>query len=84
MKSLILFVVQVIPTYYDQNGTMLMAGNLRGVGNGGPVRLVSPAPVIINSANGQPQPPTALRLLPSQVIFSWVYVDILLYELVTE
>ena len=45
-----------------------MAGNLRGIGNGGPVRLVSPAPVIINSANGQPQPPAALRLLPSQVI----------------
>ncbi|XP_018013354.1 pumilio homolog 2 [Hyalella azteca] len=60
---------QVIPTYYDQNGAMLMAGNLRGVGNGGAVRLVSPAPVIINSANGpqpQQQPPTTLRLMSSQ------------------
>ena len=58
---------QMIPTYYDSNGTMLMAGNLRGVGNGGPVRLVSPAgPIVINGANGQPQAPP-LRLLPSQV-----------------
>jgi len=57
---------QMIPTYYDSNGAMLMAGNLRGVGNGGPVRLVSPAgPIVINGANGQPQAPP-LRLLPSQ------------------
>ncbi|RXG68604.1 Pumilio-like protein 2 [Armadillidium vulgare] len=57
---------QVIPTYYDQNGTVLM-GNLRGVGNGGPVRLVSPAPIIINSANG-PQAAAAnnMRLLNNQ------------------
>ncbi|MCL4122838.1 UNVERIFIED_CONTAM: hypothetical protein GTU68_035464, partial [Idotea baltica] len=57
--------LQVIPTYYDQNGTVLM-GNLRGVGNGGPVRLVSPAPIIINSANGAQAAANNMRLLNNQ------------------
>ena len=49
---------------YDQNG--LVVGGLRGVGNGGPVRLVSPAPVIINSG-GAPGPlGNSLRMLGSQ------------------
>ncbi|XP_042228937.1 pumilio homolog 2-like isoform X6 [Homarus americanus] len=57
---------QVIPAYYDQNGTVLM-GNLRGVGNGAPVRLVSPAPVLINGANGaQAAAANNMRLLGNQ------------------
>nr|XP_027218744.1 pumilio homolog 2-like isoform X3 [Penaeus vannamei] len=57
---------QVIPAYYDQNGAVLM-GNLRGVGNGAPVRLVSPAPVIINGANGaQAAAANNMRLLGNQ------------------
>ncbi|XP_069945143.1 pumilio homolog 2 isoform X2 [Cherax quadricarinatus] len=57
---------QVIPAYYDQNGTVLM-GNLRGVGNGAPVRLVSPAPVLINGANGaQAAAANNMRLLSNQ------------------
>ena len=38
------------PAYYDQNGTLVM-GNGRGVGT--PVRLVSPAPILVNAAAGQ-------------------------------
>lgn len=58
---------QVIPAYYDQNGAVLM-GNLRGVGNGAPVRLVSPAPVLINGANSaQAAAANNMRLLGSQV-----------------
>ncbi|KAG0729790.1 Pumilio 2 [Chionoecetes opilio] len=58
---------QVIPAYYDQNGAVLM-GNLRGVGNGAPVRLVSPAPVLINGANGAQAAAAAgnMRLLSNQ------------------
>ncbi|XP_068236506.1 pumilio homolog 2-like isoform X11 [Palaemon carinicauda] len=57
---------QVIPAYYDQNGAVLM-GNLRGVGNGAPVRLVSPAPVLINGANGaQAAAANNMRLLSNQ------------------
>ena len=40
---------QVIPAYYDQNGSLVM-GNVRGIGNGGPVRLMSPAPMVLNPA----------------------------------
>ncbi|CAB0005629.1 unnamed protein product [Nesidiocoris tenuis] len=36
---------QVIPAYYDQNGSLVM----RGIGNGTPMRLVSPAPVLVNA-----------------------------------
>uniref|UniRef100_A0A8D8UYT9 Pumilio homolog 2 n=1 Tax=Cacopsylla melanoneura TaxID=428564 RepID=A0A8D8UYT9_9HEMI len=39
---------QVIQAYYDQNGSLVMP---RGVGNGGPMRLVSPAPVLVNATN---------------------------------
>lgn len=39
---------QVIPAYYDQNGSIVM-GNVRGIGNAAPMRLVSPAPVIVNT-----------------------------------
>lgn len=37
---------QVIPAYYDQSGSIVM----RGIGNGTPMRLVSPAPVLVNAA----------------------------------
>merc|ERR1719259_1075123 len=57
---------QMIPAYYDSAGNMLMAGNLRGVGSGGPVRLVSPAgPIVISGANQATQAPQ-LRMLHSQ------------------
>jgi len=56
---------QVIPAYYDQNGAVLM-GNLRGVGNGAPVRLVSPAPVIINSNGAQAAAANNMRLIGNQ------------------
>ena len=36
--------------YYDQNGQLVM-GNPRGIGT--PVRLVSPAPVLVNTGNQQ-------------------------------
>lgn len=43
-------------------------GNLRGVGNGAPVRLVSPAPMLINGANGaQAAAASNMRLLGNQV-----------------
>nr|CAG4643066.1 EOG090X02FO [Ilyocryptus agilis] len=45
---------QVIPAYYDQNGSLVM-GNMRGIGNGGisgPVRLMSPAPMVLQNPNG--------------------------------
>lgn len=62
------FLKQVIPAYYDQNGTVLM-GNLRGVGNGAPVRLVSPAPVLINGTSGaQAAAANNMRLLGNQVL----------------
>ncbi|XP_074657260.1 pumilio homolog 1-like [Tubulanus polymorphus] len=38
------------PAYYDQNGQLVM-GNARGIGT--PVRLVSPAPVLVSGAAGQ-------------------------------
>ncbi len=37
----------VIPAYYDQNGSIVM----RGIGNGPTMRLVSPAPVLVNPSN---------------------------------
>ena len=37
-------------------------GNVRGIGNGTPMRLVSPAPVIVNAGN----PGGNMRLLGSQ------------------
>nr|CAD7595823.1 unnamed protein product [Timema genevievae] len=52
---------QVIPTYYDQNGSLVMA-NMRGIGNGTPMRLVSPAPVIVNAGT----PGNNMRLLGGQ------------------
>ena len=39
------------PAYYDQNGQLVMGHNGRGLGT--PVRLVSPAPILVNTANGQ-------------------------------
>lgn len=38
------------PAYYDQNGQLVM-GNGRGIGT--PVRLVSPAPILVNATAGQ-------------------------------
>jgi len=59
------------PAYYDQNG-QLVVGNGRGIGT--PVRLVSPAPILVNAAAGQQVPlaganglgANTLRLLTSQ------------------
>lgn len=57
---------QVIPAYYDQNGSLVM-GNMRGLGNGGlngPVRLMSPAPMVLQNPNG---PSTSnIRLMGNQ------------------
>ncbi|CAH1774802.1 unnamed protein product, partial [Owenia fusiformis] len=50
----------IAPAYYDRNGQLVM-GNPQGVGT--PVRLVSPAPIIVN-AGGQGN--NALRLLTTQ------------------
>ncbi|XP_039296325.1 pumilio homolog 2 [Nilaparvata lugens] len=44
-------------SYYDQNGIMM-----RGIGSGTPMRLVSPAPVIVNAAT----PGSSMRLIGSQ------------------
>ena len=38
------------PAYYDQNGQLVM-GNPRGLGT--PVRLVSPAPVLVSATANQ-------------------------------
>ncbi|XP_011875908.1 PREDICTED: pumilio homolog 2 isoform X4 [Vollenhovia emeryi] len=47
---------QVIPAYYDQNGSIVMGG-VRGLGSAAtPMRLVSPAPVLVNRAPSQPPP----------------------------
>lgn len=40
---------QYIIPYYDQNGSIVM-GNVRSIGNTAPMRLVSPAPVLVNAA----------------------------------
>ncbi|PSN46785.1 Maternal protein pumilio, partial [Blattella germanica] len=53
---------QVIPAYYDQNGSIVM-GNVRGIGNGTPIRLVSPASVIVNATG---TPGNNMRLLGNQ------------------
>lgn len=37
------------PAYYDQNGQFVVSGNAART----PVRLVSPAPIIVNTATGQ-------------------------------
>ena len=66
---------QVIPAYYDQNGSLVM-GNVRGIGNGAPVRLMSPAPMVLNPAaansgnpmrlmGNQPQPQMTTQQQPS-------------------
>lgn len=51
---------QVIPAYYDQNGSML----IRSISAGAPqtMRLVSPAPVLVNAGT----PGSSMRLLGSQ------------------
>jgi pumilio RNA-binding family len=55
------------PAYYDQNGQLVM-GNGRGIGT--PVRLVSPAPILVNAAPGQQGAnglgTSTLRLLTTQ------------------
>jgi len=46
----------VIPAYYDQNGSIVMGG-VRGLSSAAtPMRLVSPAPVLVNRAPSQPPP----------------------------
>ncbi|XP_073983780.1 pumilio isoform X6 [Rhodnius prolixus] len=52
---------QVIPAYYDQNGSLVM----RGIGSGTPVRLVSPAPVLVNP-NPAGVAGNSMRLLGNQ------------------
>ena len=37
------------PAYYDQNGQFVVSGSAART----PVRLVSPAPIIVNTATGQ-------------------------------
>ena len=54
---------QVIPAYYDQNGSLVM-GNMRGIGNGGPVRLMSPAPMVLNPAAAATS--ASMRLMGNQ------------------
>nr|CAG4647729.1 EOG090X02FO [Moina brachiata]SVE92891.1 EOG090X02FO [Moina brachiata] len=57
---------QVIPAYYDQNGSLVMS-NVRGIGNGGmngPVRLMSPAPMVLQNPNGPSS--TNMRLMGNQ------------------
>ena len=52
-------------------------GNLRGVGNGAPVRLVSPAPVLINSNTGaQAAAANNMRLLGNHVISFFHFLTI--------
>ncbi|XP_078040025.1 pumilio isoform X1 [Augochlora pura] len=47
---------QVIPAFYDQNGSIVMGG-VRGLSSAAtPMRLVSPAPVLVNRAPSQPPP----------------------------
>nr|XP_014279847.2 pumilio homolog 2 isoform X2 [Halyomorpha halys] len=53
---------QVIPAYYDQNGSLVM----RGIGNGTPMRLVSPAPVLVNAPNPAGVAGNSMRLLGNQ------------------
>ena len=44
----------MIPAYYDQNGSIVMGG-VRGLGSAGtPMRIVSPAQVLVNRAPSQP------------------------------
>ncbi|XP_064652654.1 pumilio homolog 2-like isoform X4 [Lineus longissimus] len=56
------------PAYYDQNGQLVM-GNARGIGT--PVRLVSPAPLLVSSQGQQGASPNgignSLRLLAGHV-----------------
>jgi hypothetical protein len=40
---------QVIPAYYHDNGIVM--GNVRGLSNATPLRLVSPAPVLVNQGS---------------------------------
>ncbi|XP_050389378.2 pumilio homolog 1 [Patella vulgata] len=51
------------PAYYDQNGQLVM-GNPRGMGT--PVRLVSPAPVLVGGGGNQQGGNNPLRLLTTQ------------------
>uniref|UniRef100_A0A0A9WS98 PUM-HD domain-containing protein n=1 Tax=Lygus hesperus TaxID=30085 RepID=A0A0A9WS98_LYGHE len=53
---------QVIPAYYDQNGSLVM----RGIGNGTPMRLVSPAPVLVNAPTPAGVAGNSMRLLGNQ------------------
>ncbi|XP_014244015.1 pumilio homolog 2 isoform X4 [Cimex lectularius] len=53
---------QVIPAYYDQNGSLVM----RGIGSGTPMRLVSPAPVLVNAPTPAGVAGNSMRLLGNQ------------------
>ncbi|KAL5014836.1 hypothetical protein ScPMuIL_009106 [Solemya velum] len=53
------------PAYYDQNGQLVM-GNPRGIGT--PVRLVSPAPVLVSAAANQQGGANALGSNPLRLL----------------
>lgn len=46
----------MIPAYYHENGGIVM-GNMRGLGNATPLRLVSPAPVMVNPGSAGEEAP---------------------------
>lgn len=46
----------MIPAYYHENGGIVM-GNMRGLGNATPLRLVSPAPVLVNPGSAGEEAP---------------------------
>ncbi|KAJ8673651.1 hypothetical protein QAD02_004913 [Eretmocerus hayati] len=58
---------QVIPAYYDQNGSIVMGG-VRGLGSAAtPMRLVSPAQVLVNRPS---QPPPGPQAPPPPSLYS--------------
>jgi len=52
----------MIPAYYHENGGIVM-GNMRGLGNATPLRLVSPAPVLVNPGSAGMQMTTEIEYL---------------------
>lgn len=48
----------IVP-YYDQNGQLLVAQGTAAMRNGAPMRLVSPAPVLVQQQTSRQAPATA-------------------------
>lgn len=65
----------VIPAYYDQNGSIVM----RGISNGPTMRLVSPAPVLVNPSN----PGTFNFILPCRQVQQITYRNLNNFTLIT-